>query len=251
LISERLRKLLFELSSSERMSVMLELQKHRLKLSYVSKKLDLNVMEASRHLQRLGEAKLVEKGVDGLYGLTPFGVLVLSLLSSLDFSSKHRDYFMEHDTSCVPYEFVDRIGELAKGELGVELFKSEEQVEKIIKEAQQFLWIASDQVYAYFSRLAAEKVNASFDMRGILPEAVVIPDSKAPVPSTAPGVHKKVLPKVDSVIVLTEKAGVFCLRRLNGKMDYVGFAGRDPKFRKWCKDLFLYYWEKAKPFMSK
>lgn len=248
---ERLRKLLFELSSSDRMSIMLEFKKHRLRLSSVSKKLDLNVMEAARHLQRLGEAKLVEKGVDGLFGLTPFGVLVLSLLSSLNFSSKHRDYFLEHDTSCVPYEFVNRIGELAEGELGVEFFKSVEQVEKILQEAHQFLWVATDQILASLVKVAAEKVNASFEIRAILPEAIMPPDSVAPIPSTAPGVHKRVLPKVNSEVVLTEKAGVFCLRRLNGIMDYAGFVGRDPKFRKWCKDLFLYYWEKAKPFMSK
>ena len=46
-------------------------------------------------------------------------------------------------------------------------------------------------------------------------------------------------------IVLTEKeAGIsFCL--VGGKTDYIGFAGKDPVFVNWVKDLFLYYWEKG------
>src|SRR3990170_2669558 len=115
---ERLCRLLFELSSSERMNIMLEIQKQRLKLSHISKKLDMTVTETSRHLQRLGGAMLIEKDVEGFYGLTPFGVLVLSLLSSLGFVSRYRDYFLGYDVSRIPSEFISRIGELAEGGLG-------------------------------------------------------------------------------------------------------------------------------------
>ena len=64
-------RLLFELSSSERMNLLKKLQKQRMKLSHVSEKLDMTITEASRHLQRLSEAKLIQKDVDWLYGLTP------------------------------------------------------------------------------------------------------------------------------------------------------------------------------------
>ena len=87
---KRLQNILFELSSEERMSLMLELQKHKSKLSPISRKLDLTVAETSRHLQRLSEAGLVQKDVNGIYAVAPFGALVLSLLSSLGFVSKHR-----------------------------------------------------------------------------------------------------------------------------------------------------------------
>ena len=63
------------------MNVLLELQKQRLKLSHISEKLDMTITEASRHLQRLSEARLIQKEVDGSYGLTHFGNLTLSLLS--------------------------------------------------------------------------------------------------------------------------------------------------------------------------
>jgi predicted transcriptional regulator len=247
---ERLCKLLFELSSSERLRIMLKIQKQRLKLSHISRKLDLTVTEASRHLKRLSEARLIQKGVDGLYGLTPFGVLVLSLLSGLGFVSKYRDCFLEYDMSRIPYEFVVRIGELAEGDFGAETFKNLEETEKMFREAREFIWILSDQVLTSSAPTLAARVKDSFEYRVILQEAAMPPDSKSPVPSTTLGVQKRVLPKVDVVIVMTEKAAAFCLPNRSGRIDYTGFGGDDPKFHKWCKDLFLYYWEKAKPFGS-
>jgi predicted transcriptional regulator len=229
---------------------MLEIQKQRLKLSHISKKLDMTVTETSRHLQRLSDARLIQKDVEGLYGLTPFGALVLSLLSGLGFVSKYRDFFMQYDVSCIPYEFVDRIGELAEGGLGADTFKNLEETEKMFREAREFIWILSDQVLSSSAPIVADRVKDEFEYRVILPVIAMPPDSKSPIPSTTPGVQKRVLQKVDLVIVVTEKVAAFCLPNLNARIDYTGFGGSDPKFHRWCKDLFLYYWDKAKPVYS-
>lgn len=110
---ERVCELLFELSSIERMSILLEVQKQSLKMSQVSKALSMTTTESFRHLQRLSEAKLVQKDTEGAYGLTPFGALALTQLSGLNFVSENRQYFMEHAVSHLPYEFISRIGELS------------------------------------------------------------------------------------------------------------------------------------------
>jgi hypothetical protein len=74
--------------------------------------------------------------------------------------------------------------------------------------------------------------------------------------STAPGIITFYF-AVAFMIVFTLWFGVwgavavFCLPNNNGNIDYTGFTGTDPKFLEWCKDLFFYYWEKAKPFSSK
>ncbi len=78
MLIDRLHKLLFELSSVERIKIMLELREGRLKLSHLSRKLDLTVTEASRHLERLAQAKLVQKDSCGYFGVAPFGTLVLT-----------------------------------------------------------------------------------------------------------------------------------------------------------------------------
>jgi predicted transcriptional regulator len=68
---ETLCGLLFELSSTERLNILLELQGKEHKLSQLSKDLDLTVSETSRHFQRLSEVGLVQKESDGLYKVTP------------------------------------------------------------------------------------------------------------------------------------------------------------------------------------
>jgi len=53
---EHLCDLLFELSSGDRMNIMLSLREQRLRLSHVAQRLEMTVTKASRHLQRLNEA---------------------------------------------------------------------------------------------------------------------------------------------------------------------------------------------------
>ena len=57
--------------------------------------------------------------------------------------------------------------------------------------------------------------------------------------------ERRVLERIPVSLLITEKDSVINLRRRNGDMDYIGFFGTDEKFRKWCRDLFMYYWEKS------
>lgn len=244
---KELQKLLFEISSNERITILLELQQQKLKLSHISRKLKLNLTEASRHLQRLCEHKLIQKDSNGLYGLTQFGSLTLSLLSGLLFISRHRDYFLEYDVSILPYEFVDRIGELEEGVYEAETLSNIEEGAKGIREAREFIWILSDQLITSVIPALMGKVKGPFDLRIALPENMFPPESESRIPSNTPGVQKRGLSKVDALVIMTEKYAFFCLPNRSGRKDYSGFNGTDPKFRKWCRDLFLHYWEQAKP----
>jgi predicted transcriptional regulator len=50
---------------------------------------------------------------------------------------------------------------------------------------------------------------------------------------------------VPVTLVINEKEATVVFRRHNGVMDYMGMFGTDTKFRKWCEDLFMHYWERA------
>ncbi len=246
---ERLHKLLFELSSPERITTLRELQENRLKLTQLARKLNLTLTEASRHLQRLTEADLIQRDNNGYFTLTRFGTLTLSLLSGLGFASKHREYFLEYDTSGIPHQLIERIGELEESEYSPETFRNIEEGQNRIREAREFTWILSDQVLTSSVPALAEKVKNPFDLRIILPDGKFPPENKSQLPSMM-GVRKRVLQKVDALVVMTEKYAVFCLPNRSGRIDYTGFTGTDANFLKWCQDLFLYYWEKAKPHGS-
>ena len=110
------------------------------------------------------------------------------------------------------------------------------------------MWILSDKTFNRLTMTLAGKLCSTFDCRIILPLGIMPDDSKAPIPSTAPGVQKRVLPSVDVMVLVSDDDAVVCVPQIGGKMDYTGFRARDPISYKWCKDLFLYYWEKSKPF---
>jgi len=244
--TENLCGLLFELSSNERMNILLHIQKQKLKLSKISKELNMTVTETSRHLERLSRAKLIQKETDGSFSLTLFGWLTLSLLSGLDFISKNMNYFLEHDISCIPYEFVSRIGELKESDLGAETLKNISYVGLMFQEAQEYIWILSDQILTSAGSIVEAKVKSGVELRVILPENLPPPQGYKLL-SPASGIQRRVLPTVKTVIVMTERVATICLPNLSGKMDYTGFGGEDSKFHKWVKDLYLHYWEQAKP----
>jgi len=243
---ERLCKLLFELSSSERMNIMLEIQKQRMKLSHISKKLDMTVTETSRHLQRLSEAKLVEKDVEGSYRLTPFGELTLSLLSGFDFISKHRDYFITHTISRLPPEFVSRIGELINCTFTDDVMVAFHKVEELIQVAQEYVWILSNQILMSTLPFLEEAVKRGVRFRLMLPEDMTPPPGFKPIPAI-PLIERRTLQVVDVVIVISEKQARVAFMTIDEKMDHIGFGSMDESSHKWCRDLFLHYWGRAKP----
>ena len=240
---ENLCDLLFELSSDERMRIISLLDSERLKLSHISQRLDITVTEASRHLQRLSEAQLIQRDASGLYHITPYGVLGLRHLSGLDFISANRQYFLEHDTSHLPYKFVSRIGELSLGKLNKDVLACVASAELALKRAEEFSWSLSDQVIASSSTIVEDRIKAGLKIRAILPEKLVAPTGYKPPQA----VERRTLPKIDLRVMVTEREAMFGLPFSSGQMDYAQFISDDSKFCEWCKDLYLHYWEKAKP----
>ena len=64
-------------------------------------------------MARLVETSLIRRNPDGEYELTPYGSVSLKLLSSYEFLSRNKQYFLSHDASVLPYEFINRLGELS------------------------------------------------------------------------------------------------------------------------------------------
>jgi len=70
------------------MRILSELQKENLHLNQVAKRVDMTASETLRQLQRLTEARLLDKMPDGSYRLTSYGILVLDISSPLVFISR-------------------------------------------------------------------------------------------------------------------------------------------------------------------
>ncbi|HEY1248504.1 MAG TPA: MarR family transcriptional regulator, partial [Nitrososphaera sp.] len=139
-------KLLFDLSSIDRLTLLLTIRKEEnLRLTKLAEKISATIQETSRHLGRLIKANLIEKNSDGFYRLTSYGQLVLLLLSSISLISKTRDYFLSHDVSFLPLEFIERIGELSEYEHAENVSNVLRHLEQTMSLANEYVWLMADQ----------------------------------------------------------------------------------------------------------
>ena len=233
--------LLFELANADRLTILSEVEQQPLKLSQLARKLSATVQETSRHLERLSKARVIEKDSTASYRVTPFGALVLSLLPSFEFLQQRRDFFLSHDLSHLPQGFAQRIGELSESEVVVRLDDALAHAEHIIREAEQYTWLMSDQnVRQSYPHQHPEQVSRKL----IVPREIDLQTFQQMRKEKGPEPEIGFLDDVIVTIVMNEKTALVGFPSLDGRMDFTqGFAGKASKFHEWCRSLYSFYWD--------
>ena len=235
---EGIEKLYFELASESRLDLLRELNEKNWKMNDVARKLDLTTTETYRQLQRLTEAKLVERQPDGSYAISEYGKLVLHLSSPLEFIFKHKEYFSAHDIWRLPPQLLSRLGELSQAELKMGMVESTTKSSTLIGEAEKFMWAVSAEPLPISLEETAKQIPSGLEYRVLSP----LP------PAKLPNLENRTLLDPPVMMAVTEKEAVVCFRFKGGRMDYAGFFGKNSSFLNWTKDLFLHCWEKGKRF---
>ncbi len=243
---KRLDTLFYELASEDRLAILRELCISSLKMQEIARKLDLTATEASRQLQRMSQAKLLERGSEGAYSTTQLGRLLLTLSASMEFVYKHDTYFLNHDLTKIPLPFVNRIGELSQGELLADLIADLARWELLVSEAQDHLYVMTPRAMGHLTRLSAVKLSEGVKIRSIMNEEnreanVSLPSSK--------NAERKLMQEIPVIMIISEKEGSvsFPSGRADGTVDFgTSFFGSDANFLRWANDLFQFYWEQAK-----
>lgn len=242
--TEGLDKLLFELASESRLGILRELQTKNWKMQEIARQLDLTSTDAFRQLQRLSEALLIRRQPDGAYTITGYGRLVLQSTSAPEFLEKHSEYFLTHDLRSLPYQFVNRIGELSRASLSMDSIENINRAEQIAREAEQFLWGGGgEQPLRTVGHMAYEQIPEKVRFRFLFP-ASFLPEA-ADLSKTPKNIEWRSLPDIPLSMVLNEKEAGIAFRLTGGRADYAAFTGKDPAFLQWAKDLFLYYWDQG------
>lgn len=231
------------------MAILEKLLEDPLKLSRISVELDLPVQEISRQLSRLDKQGLVQKTPEGSYAVTPFAEQVLRFIPSIQFLSENADYLKTHDLNLVPHEYVMRIGELADSIYEGDVMKMFHRSEQIISEAEEYLWIMSDQILMSSMKYTESAVEKGVDHRFLGPRDIEPPKEfyteavKRGLIGMGGKAHHKFLDKMGLMVTVTEKEAQFLFPTLDGKFDYAGFNTTDHKALKWCKEIYGHYWE--------
>jgi len=246
--------LLFELSSVDRLDILVLLRKTPLKLSHISRKLKFTVQETSRNLNRLLESELITKNVDGTFSLTLYGEAAFSLLSGFRFLYRNRQYFDNHSTLKLPESFKVSLGVLDDFELVDDVMIVFHNIENMIKTAKDFVWILTDQVLSSTIPYLVDGLQRGLEFRLLMPNDY-LPSGDMRMLVSNPVFEKasrnkiletRFLDTVNVFLCMSEKqVSALAFMNSEGKLDYRGFKTEKATGIEWTKMLFTYYWNNA------
>ncbi len=251
---EHLAELLFILASIDRLTLLSEIAIQNRRLSQLTTTLSATPQETSKHLTRLRDAKLIEKDSDGLFSLTAFGKIIVNLLPSIRFVTENREYFLSHDISSLPLEFIERLGELQEGQYGEKVGAILVHLQQVVQDAEDYIWMMADHPLGgqeYVTKSGKLENTSSVTWRVIIPADSNIDWTEL---RRTVGTHKGRIEyhliedpnDITAGIALNEKIAGLTFPNTRGKLDFnSGFRSNNPIFHKWCQDLFEYHWSKA------
>lgn len=259
-ILEALCDLLFELSNDDRLLILFELQKEPLKLSNISKALGFTPQATARNVTRLVEIGLIRRTEESDYTLTPYGSTSISLLAPYLFLTENQDYMKTHLTDRLPHEFQARIGDLRNCDRVHDPLDMIASIERVFIEAEIWhYYMAPIRITSHESMQdVVDQLDNGIQIRNI-EEYDYEPTFRSVV--RTPQEHLRAmqdhwlkgnmdyryLDEITIRIYMSEKeVSLLSFPKIDGEVDLLGFTSSDPKFHRWCKDIFEYYWAKGK-----
>jgi predicted transcriptional regulator len=261
-ISSLASSLFMELASEARLSILLSLKRRPAKLSTLAREHDTTVQEVYRNLNRLMQEGLVEKGVDGLFHLTEFGLMVMDQLPYFIFLKNHRRFLEEHALlkSGLPNKFLRRIGDLEECKTVNSVTAVLQKLKKLESSADQSIKAMIAQALPEETSLVVERIQRGVDVSVITGQNTIVP--KDFIKDFSPTLEKLFSEKVlkhrmvdripVSVHIPDNRQAAVMFPNKHGEIDMSTlFVSDDPKFCEWCSDLFEYYWQQSRPFSLK
>ena len=245
---------LFIIANTDRLTLLSEIAVEKQKLSHLTAKLSATPQETSRHLMLLRNAKLIEKDSAGFFRLTTFGKSMLTLLPSIRFLTQNKEFFVTHDISSLPEEFIERIGELRNSTYVKKVGSILAHAQQVLQNAEEYIWLMADHPLGGEQFLLS---NVNLETTPIVWRIIIPASSSRSIDwgllRRAMRNHKGrieycLLEDVNEIkagIALNEKVAGANFMGNSGELDFgSGFTSNDSLFHKWCKDLFVIHWNK-------
>lgn len=238
-------ELLFEVASEDRLKILTFLEQKAFRLTEIAGKLSATDPEASRHLSRLSKAGLVAKTANGAYALTPLGRTACAILPSFGILATRREYFLSHDLSSIPSEFLRRIGELAEHRYLDHLDEILGLAQELTREATEYVWIMADRPVRLEHR---HPRPGSLSVRCIVPRSFD-EATLSLLRQNWPGANIELayLERIPATLLLNERRAGILFPGLDRQIDWNrGLSGGSTAFHGWCRDLFEHQERRAR-----
>ena len=235
-------ELFAELSSGKRLDILRALNEKNMTFTSLIKEVDMTSAEASRQLSRLTDARLIEKKGDGRYYNTLLGKLVIISISGMNFISEKSGYFLEHDTSPIPLDLLGQMDALSKGEIVTGVYNILNTQEKLSEGLSGHFWYMSDDFPRHHLPNVEKVLEKGMEIRVIFPKNLLMT-----LKLSDKNREKIQFREQDEIKLSVMTSNSFSMLKLpgqDGKIDQnTAIFGHDERFRKWCENLFQYYWE--------
>ena len=250
-------RILFEASNEDRLAILLRLDGEAMNVTGLSRALGLTTQETSRHLHRLVEVGFVVRDQMGLFNLTSYGWLFIKQISGMMFIAKHKDYFSSHTHESLPPEFLARLGDLQGSNYMGEPTVSIYSIEGMVRRAEEYVWSINFPIPMSVFPLLRHAFDRGVSLRLMAPRdyevhhlikgALSREDRDAILRAEVTGLmEERFLERMSILLWISEReAALIALPKPDGNFDLLGFSSEGDISRKWCRDLFQYYWERG------
>jgi len=248
-----------EISSEQRLNILLRLSKQQSKISTLAKELDATMPEVFRNFERMMKAGLIKKETDNTYSLTTYGRIVCQQVPSIHFASKNKKYFMTHDFGDLPQKFILRLSELNEQNHVKGFVKVLEKWKKVHLNAEKYIHNLMSEV-PYSGDIIdciSNKLKNNVKIKSIISQNAIIPDERAELfekknfqKFVKSGILERRMKKTVSVVtLLNEKEACVIFPKINEGPDMSEmFYSSDNSFHEWCSDYFEDCWKNSTAF---
>lgn len=237
-------ELLFELSHPHRIHIISLLKSESLRLSDIADKIGISTPEVLRHINRLLNAKIIIKDLEGYYSLSSLNHFLFPILQTTTFLSQHLDFVFSHDFTVIPSHLRQRMNVFSNAEFSSGAMHILHGSEILMNDAEKYLWIMSPQYLSSSSSIINEKITKGIEFRLLFPKGYQPQFDFKEIKGVS--MHAKQLKTIDFVLFVTDKSAGLLLPDLQGRIDYeCGLGGSTKDIIEWMKDLFIHYWEEA------
>jgi predicted transcriptional regulator len=245
-----------EISSEQRLGILLSLNSARSKPSILAKELDATISEVFRNMERLVAAQMIIKDIDGFYQVTPYGKMICNQITSFSFISNNKKYFSNHNFDTLPPKFIQRIGALSGGKHIRGFTKVMECWQEIIDNSTQYVYgMVSEETPEIMVQIA-KKAQNGVKINSVFIESTLVPKNRKKLIADLDikkliqdGTIERKMSKDLTVIVMLNEKQACILFPLSGEVDLKeAFFGDDESFHEWCLDYFRFVWHESKYF---
>ena len=263
-IFDETEEIFSSLANMQRLAILYSISNNKKTLSFIAKELKTTTQETHRNLNKLMNSNIIQRDAKGYFSLTVFGDMIIKNISAINFLSKHKKFFSEHNFYDIPIKFIHRIGALEKTEFISGFVAIIEYIKRMYKNCEKYIYSILPQVPLDLIHTIIPIVKErELKFKHILPIDALIPKNSEEYLKNegyAQLVHKGIIERrmISSTnlgIVLTENQALVMFPLAKGQVDMNFIFCNDISmdgglFHEWCFDYFNEIWNNAITFNS-